>query len=288
MSAHAPTPHDAPGAGSNGASSLAPPPSWQAEREALYELLAHEQRVAQVGLVTSGLAHDVMNGLQLISGAAQVALLSRDPLAARDALEKVTAHCQDVAEITRALLQFVKRRDAPEEAVFPIEDCMATAERLVAPLARVKRVTLSRRTSGTPQARGDSRLLVQAVVNLVTNAIHACSQTSGRVEVSASRLPDGTGKIEIADTGPGIPEAIRGRIFRPFESGRGPSGGNGLGLFIVRQSLRRLHGTIRVRSSPDGTRFTLLLPSVGGEPSPAAEREPTALPAARDVAGLKV
>ena len=111
---------------------------------------------------------------------------------------------------------------------------------------------------------GDSRLLVQALVNLASNAIRACAETKGRVRIEASSPTDGFCRFEVIDDGPGIPEAMRGRLFRPFSTGSAASGGNGLGLFIVRQSVRRLGGTIRVRTSPSGTTFVVDLPRADG------------------------
>ena len=73
----------------------------------------------------------------------------------------------------------------------------------------------------------------------------------------------GTCRVTIRDNGPGISDQMRGRLFRPFASGTDSEGGNGLGLFIVRQNIRRLGGTIRVRSSNAGTAFEINLPCSG-------------------------
>nr|MDJ0974683.1 ATP-binding protein [Planctomycetota bacterium] len=69
-------------------------------------------------------------------------------------------------------------------------------------------------------------------------------------------------RIEVEDNGPGIPGHLRRRIFRPFVTGDAKDGGRGVGLFIVRQAVRRLGGSIRVESGPKGTRFGIDLPAL--------------------------
>jgi len=108
---------------------------------------------------------------------------------------------------------------------------------------------------------GERRLAIQAVVNLVSNAVRACSEREGaRVAITVSQPTPGTCRVTVRDNGPGIPDSMRGHLFRPLASGSHSEGGNGLGLFIVRQNTRRLGGTIRVRSSNEGAVFELNLP----------------------------
>jgi signal transduction histidine kinase len=65
----------------------------------------------------------------------------------------------------------------------------------------------------------------------------------------------------VIDDGPGIPDDMRGRLFRPFATGHRDTGGRGLGLFVVRQAIRKLGGSIRVETSSSGTTFRLEFPS---------------------------
>ena len=88
------------------------------DRQTLLELLAQQQRVAQVGLVTAGLAHDVDNHEQVISGVTFLALRRRNPEEWKRALEKVQAQCCALSEMTRAFLGFVRRRDDAVHAKF--------------------------------------------------------------------------------------------------------------------------------------------------------------------------
>lgn len=237
------------------------PPSWRQEREMLLEMLAQQQRVAQAGLITSGLAHDVRNHVMVLSGSADLALTSNDPRQWQEALEQIKARCRDLSEVTNAFLGFVRRRRANGHDVFRIGDAVKQACVLAAPLAAAHRVSIKRDVIGEFVVTGESRLLVQALLNLVSNAVRACEPGNGEVSIAVAPLMGRLCRIEVCDNGPGIPEDVRRRLFRPFATGNAHRGGTGMGLFIVRQAIRRLGGSIRVSTSPRGTRFQIDFPA---------------------------
>ena len=98
-------------------------------------MLAQQQRVAQAGLVTAGMAHDINNHVQMISGSAYLALMSERPEEWRQALENVQEQCREIAETTRTFLSFVRRRETFGETSFSASEAVDQARRLVAPLA---------------------------------------------------------------------------------------------------------------------------------------------------------
>ncbi len=105
-------------------------------------------------------------------------------------------------------------------------------------------------------------MAIQAIVNLATNAIQACAdQKGGEISITASRPRPEICRFTVADTGPGVPESVRARLFRPLVGTHGASGGTGLGLFIVRQAVLDLGGKITVKTSPVGSIFRLDLPA---------------------------
>jgi signal transduction histidine kinase len=116
---------------------------------------------------------------------------------------------------------------------------------------------------------GDEDLLHRVVANLVLNAVQV-ARGPARVTVSvkavtAAEIPHGTNlehavRLQVRDSGPGIPEEIRERLFDPFVSGR--PGGSGLGLAIVQRAVQAHHGLVLVDSTPGaGTTFTIFLPA---------------------------
>ncbi len=239
------------------------PGGADAERELLLELLAQQQRVAQIGLITAGLAHDVDNHIQVISGATFLALRRKNPEDWKLALEKVQFQCCALTEVTRAFLGFVQKQDSVGASTFRVSKVIEEAHRLTRPFAHQRGVTLTHCVEDEGEVAGERRLAIQAIVNLITNAVRACAGGTGRIVLRGSRPLRGTCRLEVCDNGPGIPDNISRRLFRPFATGSPGAGGNGLGLFIVRQNIRRLGGSIRVHSSSDGTAFEIDLPVTG-------------------------
>lgn len=235
--------------------------AWEREREMLLELLAHQQRVAQAGLVTAGLSHDIKNHVHVLMGVAGLALKSSDPQRWRSALDLIEQQCHDLSDTATAFLHFVRRGEDDPETSFETAVVVEQTGRLVETLAKSRCVQLTWSVVESGLVRGHSRLAIQAIVNLVSNAIRACSKSRGAVEISASVPLAGICRISVADDGPGIPEPIRAELFRPFVGASGPEGGHGLGLFIVRQTVRKLGGSIKVRTSPQGTTFHIDLPA---------------------------
>lgn len=108
----------------------------------------------------------------------------------------------------------------------------------------------------------DRELLRQVLVNLCDNAAQALGETGGRVTLTIAAGDDGRATVEVADDGPGVPEAIRGRLFDPYVTGRPGEGGSGLGLAIARKILLDHGGDLELAASgPGGTTFRLTLPA---------------------------
>lgn len=240
-------------------------PDQELGAEELLELLLQQQRVAQVGLISAGLSHDVNNHLHMIAGSAYLALQTHDPGQWRSALEQVQHQVDVLAETTRAFLGFVQRTAPDPAAVFRVSDVVERSLRLARPLTEDRGVTLTVGREADAAVRGDATLAIQVLVNLLVNAIQACEEARGNVAVTARRPTDGGVRIEIADDGPGIPEVVLARLFKPFVTSGDGSGGRGLGLFVVRHAVLRLGGTVHVRSSPEGTVFAVDLPLADGE-----------------------
>ena len=239
--------------------------AWAHEKEILLGMLTQQQRLAQAGLVTASLAHDVRNQAQVMTCLAEMALISDDVAGREEALRSITQRCRDVAETTEAFLAFTRRRTNVASQLFSLGDVVDNCRRLVAPLAKDGRVALTFDVAADGIAQGERRLAIQALVNLTSNAIKACAESGGgAVAVTASRPTRETCRLTVADDGPGVPEAVRARLFRPFVGTGEHTGGSGLGLFIVRQAALDLGGKISVRTSPQGTTFRLDLPAAPG------------------------
>lgn len=253
-------------------------PAWARERERLLRIIAQQQRVAQTGLITAGLVHEIANHVMLIKGISFAALRGCDPARWRSALRQVDERCEELSETMQTMLAFAGRHEGGEVETFGASDVIEQALRLIQPLASVRQVALMRSVEDDAVLVGDRRLLIQALMNLGSNAIHACDGQAGNVTFRTTCIDDRWCRIEVEDDGLGVPEYMRPRLFRPFASSRAGSGGTGLGLFLVRQAVRRMGGVIRVETSPAGTRMRLEIPVA--ERKDAVQASQTSVPAA--------
>jgi two-component system NtrC family sensor kinase len=121
------------------------------------------------------------------------------------------------------------------------------------------------RVSAQTPIRCAPTLLVQVLTNLVENAAHAAGK-GGWVEI-ASKAAGGRIVVEVADSGPGVPDELRERIFEPFFTTKAPGVGTGLGLPVARDIVNRHGGVLEVRQRGDRPVFVIDLPHRASEPS---------------------
>jgi signal transduction histidine kinase len=236
--------------------------TWARERERLLELLAQQQRIAQAGLVTAALAHDVNNQLTVMSITTAMSLRQDEQDEHVAALSLVQERCRVLSDTMRTFLSFVRRRDVAEGGTFTLTDMAAQTNTLAEPLAKSNGVTVKFEIVEDAEIQGELRVANQAILNLIANAVRACKDSRGNVVVTASCPSPGQARITVTDDGPGIADEVRRNLFRPFATANEESGGTGLGLFIVRLAIRRMNGTIRLLTSPQGSTFRIDLPTV--------------------------
>jgi signal transduction histidine kinase len=237
------------------------------ERERALEAQALRQsRLAAMGEMAAMLAHEVRNPLgamELFTGLLLQDLRDR-PEQLRLARE-VARSITDLSHLVTNLLEFT-RTQAPRRAPVDVGGLVDDALRYGgAPCAAAIRV--ERRLDAAAVALGDGDLLRPVFTNLVRNALEAMP-TGGTLTVAVAREGDVV-RVTVADTGPGIPEAERAAIFRPFYTTR--ARGTGLGLAVARDLVAAMHGTLDVDSAPGrGATFTVTLPTArtgAGEPN---------------------
>jgi signal transduction histidine kinase len=230
------------------------------QREALYQA----EKLAAVGELLAGVAHELNSPLSVVMGRA--ALLSqtvRDGPVANQA-EKIAQAAERCARIVRNFLALARQHPPERQGVLLNHMVQEAVELLAYPL-RVDDVEVKLDLAeDLPILWADPHQLHQVVVNLVTNAHHAMLETaSPRRLALATRydLAQGRVSLEVADTGPGIPREIQARIFEPFFTTKPPGQGTGLGLSICQGIVEGHRGTIRVESEPgQGAVFRIELP----------------------------
>lgn len=221
-----------------------------------------EERMSVVGKLAAGLAHELNNPLGAIALFAQHALTSIErnhPLA--DHLGTVLRNANLCKRIVRDLLEYARQRPPQREQV-SLGELLGDIVRTLEPSAEAAGVALRREVAGgsaPPEAWGDPDQLRQILVNLGLNAIDAMPG-GGTLTFRLSTTPGSRTRIEVVDTGMGIPLEEQERIFSAFHTTK-PEG-TGLGLTVARDLVTAHGGSLQVTSSPgQGTTFTVELPA---------------------------
>src|SRR5512137_61162 len=221
--------------------------------------LVRSEKLATVGRLAAGVAHEVGNPLGAVSGYAELARGCLQPDAdprLRDALERIAAAADRIDRIVRDLLDFA--RPAPLEVrAVSVAHALDAALRLAAVQARFRGVEVEiRLPEDLPPVLADERHLSQVFLNLLLNAGDAMGG-EGQVRAAARRSGDRV-VVEVSDSGPGIAAEDLPRIFDPFFTTKEPGQGSGLGLAICHSVVESLGGTIDV-ASPHGGGATFVL-----------------------------
>jgi signal transduction histidine kinase/HAMP domain-containing protein len=225
--------------------------------------LEQSERLAAIGMLASGVAHEVGNPLAAIAAAVEGLLRQAerpggcDPVELKEYLELVHKQVFRCRDVTERLLGFAR---IPTRQLTAVDAAAAAREvlALVAPQSRAQRVEVRAALAEPAFVVAETLLLEQVFLNLVVNALQAMP-AGGVLTVAARELGDAVA-VTFADTGPGIPDSVRRDLFRPFRRHRPNGEGTGLGLFLSQALLRRCEGTISVESERGkGTLFTVRL-----------------------------
>lgn len=221
------------------------------------------ERLAELGTLTGGLAHEIKNPLSTVQ--LNLQLLQEDLTPENPAYQRVVNRLNTVKNETSRLrdilddfLRYAGRLELDRQAV----ELNALTEELVdffTPQAQSQRVQLRLHKNVSPiEARVDPKLIKQALLNLMINSVQAMGATGGELILRTSTL-DGRAVIDVIDTGPGItPQAVE-KIFQAYYSTK--RGGTGLGLPMSKRIVEEHGGTMNVKSEPGkGSQFTLTLP----------------------------
>ena len=247
------------------------------QRETLYQT----EKLAGMGQLLAGVAHELNNPLTVVIGRAAVLRLALQGGALEPSVQKLADAAERCARIVKNFVALARQRPAARQEV-DLNQVVGEAVELVAYSLRVDdgAVTLDL-DPALPPIWGDPHQLHQVVVNLVTNAHHAMRETPPQRRLALTTRAQGDGqrlRLEVADSGPGIPAEIRERIFEPFFTTKPVGQGTGLGLSICQGIVEGHGGAIGVTSVPgQGTAFAVELP-VGAAPEPAGEPRETVAP----------
>jgi len=257
------------------------------ERRRLELQLQLADRMASVGSLASGVAHEINNPLAYLVANLDFALAElerpgHDQGEVKRALAEAHHGALRVREIVKDLRTFSRGQDSAREPV-DVRRVLQSSLSLAQSEIRAK-ARLAMELGEVPPVLANEHRLGQALLNLLVNAAQAIPPGDPDrhvVQASTARWPDGRVAIEITDTGAGIPAAALPRIFDPFFTTRATGTGTGLGLAIVHGIVTDLGGEVLVRSEPGhGSIFTVLLPAAAPRVEPLLTPPPVAPPAA--------
>lgn len=236
------------------------------EIERAQRQLLQASKLAAVGELAAGVAHEINNPATAILSRATFLLSQQDanhPKSDREDLESVAAQAQRIAQITRGLLLFSRPQALDIKAV-PVERVIETSLRSVQNLLAAAHIAVEKNIGlDLPWILADEDNLARALENIFRNGIDAMpSGGTLRIHVAKDDLSGARLRLEISDTGIGIKDENLPRIFDPFFTTKGVGKGTGLGLSITHGIIKEHGGTIVVESRPGaGTRFMIVLPA---------------------------
>jgi signal transduction histidine kinase/AmiR/NasT family two-component response regulator len=238
--------------------------------------LLQTEKLAALGQMVSGVAHELSNPLTSVVGYAQRLLMRPDALSHSEEVHRIFAEAERASAILRRLL--LSARDTPPEKQ------VLALNQLVQRTVELQRFSLTAEKIRVemdldpllPPVRGDAGQLQQVLMNLLGNARQAMEEhgKGGTIRLKTERVAGRRVRLEVSDTGPGIPEPVLARIFDPFFTTKPAGAGTGLGLSIVLSIVREHGGQVYVKSSPGkGAVFSIELPATAETREPAAERK---------------
>ncbi|MCK4746936.1 MAG: hypothetical protein KAT15_07875, partial [Bacteroidales bacterium] len=229
------------------------------------------ERRALVGQMNAIFAHEIRNPINNITSGIQLLdkILPGD-FNQRDVLKGIIDDCDRLTHIVDTVLTFSKSQSYHREPI----DLPGLIEQILNRwVPRMKRTSVThvlKVEDNLPLVLGDERALGQVFNNLISNAVRAMEETDGGVlsiRIKPIQKAAGTPgvQVDVLDTGPGIPQEVRGRVFEPFFTTK--PDGTGLGLSITKQIITMHEGTITLNPLPEGTSFQIILPGDNQEES---------------------
>jgi len=235
--------------------------------------LVHSEKLASLGVLAGGVAHEVNNPLMVILGRTELMLLNEDlEPQLRQNLETVRLETERIARIVEGLLAFSRKSRQDKIETVGVNEVLARTLMLTEHQLTLANVQVKRELDPhLPPIQANPGQLQQVFMNLIVNAHHAMPD-GGKLTIRTGTLPNEHIFIEIEDTGCGIPPEHITRIFDPFFTTKEEGKGTGLGLSVSRNIIEGHGGEIAVHSTVgQGTTFRVVLPELSpASPSPVA------------------
>ncbi|TVR54527.1 MAG: GNAT family N-acetyltransferase [Spirochaetaceae bacterium] len=229
------------------------------QQKELQRELIQSEKLAGIGTLASGMAHEINNPLSGISGTAELMIDSLDPGSElHEYATDILRYSKNAADVVRDLTSYSRRERAELEEV-DITEALESALKLAHRGMKLEKVKVRKEIENVPNVRGSVNELSQVFLNLIINAIQAMDG-NGVLSIAVTGRGENT-VVSVTDTGPGIDTRHIDRVFDPFFTTKDPGDGSGLGLSISHQIVTRLGGRIFARNDEGaGAVFEVWLP----------------------------
>ena len=248
------------------------------ERKRLEQQLRRTERIAELGTLASGMAHEIGTPMNVILGRAEYLLGRVKEETIQKGLQTIITQVERITKVMNQLLAFARRR-SPERVPLVLRDVVEQSLEMFEQRFESARIEVKLDTDDRcPNIHADPDQLSQVMINLIMNAIHAMPD-GGSLRIAIASADD-TVKLTVTDSGHGIPADSLKKVFEPFFTTKEFGKGTGLGLTVVKGILEEHGGSIAVESQEGkGTTFTILLPT-GPTPGGSANGQSHSTPAA--------
>ncbi len=229
--------------------------------EELRERASHAEKMAALGELSFGVAHNVNNTLTGILGRAQLLLRTRDTEKINSGIEMIIKSAEDGAQIIRRIQDFARRQPSRKFEGVAVAELMKDVCEMSRPRWEAlngPQIRLALVADCTASVMGDAVELREVLVNMIYNAVDAMP-SGGEIRMNSQEV-NGRVVLTLADTGIGMTPEVKSRLFDPFFTTKG-KGGTGMGMAVSFGIIRRHNGSIEVDSEPGrGTTFRISLP----------------------------
>ena len=230
------------------------------EEQRLQEQLIQSEKLAGIGILASGVSHEINNPLSGIIGMAEIALEEEDASKNKSYLMDILKCAQRISEIVKGLRSYSRAAKKEELSLVDLNEVLEDALKMVQLGSKTIPVEVIKKFQPIEKIEANRGEMQQVFTNLITNAFQAMNGRRGMLIISTQSLKDLV-EVKVSDNGMGIPPKYLNKIFDAFFTTKNPGEGTGLGLNIVYRIVTKYEGTIDVESKEGiGTTFTLKFP----------------------------
>ena len=230
------------------------------DQQRLQDQLIQSEKLAGIGVLASGVAHEINNPLSGIIGMAEIALEEEDLAKKEDYLKDILNCGQRISGIVSGLRSYSRAAKKEELGLVDLNGVLEESLKMVQLAVNVSSVEVNKELQPVEKIQANSGEIQQVFTNLITNAFQAIDGRGGKLSLSTRSIENWV-EVKVSDSGRGIPDKYLKQIFDPFFTTKKPGEGTGLGLNIVYRIVTKYEGTIDVESKEHiGTTFTIKFP----------------------------